>query len=72
MHTSCTNPDAVICEQTSFPVELLMCGTVYLTVSVLRVCLLLSTLSVQSVDFTGFFKMCRFCVLCFILSHGQL
>ena len=41
LRTSCTNPDAVMREQTSFPIELLKCGTVYPTGSVLRVCLLL-------------------------------
>ena len=40
-------------EQISFPIELSKCGIVYLTVSVLRVCLLLSALSALliSLDF---------------------
>ena len=43
MHINCINLDVVKSEYISFLVELLMCGTVYLTLLASRVCDLLST-----------------------------
>ena len=68
MHTSCTNRDAVTREQTFFNIELLKCGTVYLTVSVLRVCLLLSTLSVLLIF--GWKNVYRFLFSLFSFTGG--